>query len=81
MFDGLSPSDRAVTGNLGFSPRTLWRLLFAPGILERTDDVFEEVLYPARPDLEGVSVALGGVLLELREFELALLATHPDPYR
>ncbi len=77
----LNEWDRAVLLGLGLSPRAMQRVLFTPGVFERTGDVWEQVLYPVEPDLEHVSDVLGRVMVDLRNFELSLLSWRPDPYR
>lgn len=73
--------DRSVLTRLGLSPQTLQRVLFTPGVFERTGDVWEQVLYPVEPDLEYVSDILGRAMMDLRRFEVSLLVWRPDPYR
>jgi hypothetical protein len=50
-------------------------------VFDRTEDPWEEVLYPAAPDLERLARALYGAMTDLRHFEAALLAYRPAPYR
>ena len=77
----LDPRDRSILLGLGLSPMAMQKILFTPGVFERTGDVWEQVLYPVEPDLERVSDVLGRAMMDLRRFEVALLSWRPDPYR
>lgn len=77
----LGSPDRAFLGQLGLHVQGLRALLRQPGVFERTDDVWEEVLYPAAPDSELVTRMLCQAMVDLRGFEVALLSHRPDPYR
>jgi hypothetical protein len=77
----IGPADAALLADRGVGVRELHRLIFAPGILERTDDPWEQVLYPVEPDLEAAEEALGGALHELVRLEEAILAPSGAPYR
>ncbi len=67
--------------DLAFGVRRLWSMIGRPGVFERTNDVFEETLYPAAPDPELVTRTLCQAMVDLRRFEVALLSHRPDPYR
>lgn len=77
----LGSPDRAFLCQLGLEVRGLRALLRQPGVFERTDDVWEHVLYPAAPDPEHVTRMLCQAMVDLRGFEVALLSHRPDPYR
>ncbi|MEM9455267.1 MAG: hypothetical protein AAGF11_13885 [Myxococcota bacterium] len=77
----LGSSDRALLRQLGLGVQRLWALMRQPGVFERTDDVFEETLYPQAPDPERVTTLLCEAMVDLRGFEVALLSHRPDPYR
>jgi hypothetical protein len=73
--------DRVLLAQLGLGVQRLWALMRQPGVFERTNDVFEETLYPAAPDPELVTQMLCQAMVDLRGFEVALLSHRPDPYR
>lgn len=77
----LGGADRALLAQLGLGVQRLRAVMRRPGVFERTDDVFEETLYPAAPDPELVTAALCQAMADLRGFEVALLSHRPDPYR
>lgn len=77
----LGGPERALLRQLGLGVSGLWALMRQPGVFERTDDVFEETLYPAAPDPELVTSMLCQAMVDLRGFEVALLSHRPDPYR
>ncbi len=77
----LPRTERALLAEVGWSPRPLRHTLFAPGVLERTADPFEDVLYPELPDLDHVAQALAWAGQDLLHLERALLAWRPSPYR
>lgn len=77
----LAGPDRVLLGQLGLEVRGLRALLRHPGVFERTDDAFEDVLYPAAPDPDLVTRMLCQAMVDLRGFEVALLSHRPDPYR
>ncbi|MCA9705794.1 MAG: hypothetical protein KDK70_08100 [Myxococcales bacterium] len=77
----LGGAERALLGQLGLGVQRLWAVMRQPGVFERTDDVFEETLYPAAPDPERVTTLLCQAMVDLRGFEVALLSHRPDPYR
>lgn len=81
LFRRLGERDRLFLLNLGLSPAPFHAALFRPGVFDRSDDLWEEVLYPEAPDLERVFAELRRTMLELRAFEAALLAGVGDPYR
>ena len=70
----LDAQNRDLLMGLGLSPRALQRILFMPGVFERTGDVWEQVLYPVEPDLEYVTDVLGRAMMDLRQFEVSLLS-------
>lgn len=77
----LASPDRAFLSQLGLQVQGLRALLRQPGVFERTDDVFEDVLIPAAPDPDHVTRMLCQAMVDLRGFEVALLSHRPDPYR
>jgi hypothetical protein len=77
----LGGPDRAFLCQLGLGVHGLRALLRQPGVFERTDDVFEDVLIPAAPDPDRVTRMLCQAMVDLRGFEVALLSHRPDPYR
>jgi hypothetical protein len=79
--DRLGSPDRAVLGQLGLEVGRLWAVLRQPGVFERSDDVWEDVLYPAAPDPDHVTRMLCQAMVVLRGFEVALLSHRSDPYR
>jgi len=79
--DGLDHADRGLLRQLGLGIGRLRSVMRQPGVFERTDDVFEETLYPMPPDPEHVTAMLCVAMLDLRRFEVALLSHRPDPYR
>jgi hypothetical protein len=79
--DRLGSPDRALLGQLGLEVRGLRAILRQPGVFERSDDVWEDVLYPVAPDPDHVTRMLCQAMVDLRGFEVALLSHRPDPYR
>ncbi len=77
----LPVTDRVLLSNLGLSLRSVAAALFAPGVLERTSDPWEDVLFPAAPDYDTVSAGLCEAMSDLSRFEVALLSLRADPYR
>lgn len=77
----LPPAERAALVGLGLDARPLWSLVFAPGVFERTDLVFDEALFPAAPDADRVLAALGAAMLDLQRFEQAAQSLSLTPYR
>lgn len=81
LFGRLGERDRQFLIGLGLSPAPFRAALFRKGVFDRSDDLWEEVLYPEAPDLERVFAELRRTMLELRAFEATLLAGAGDPYR
>lgn len=81
LFGRLGERDRQVLVELGLSPAPFRAALFRRGVFDRSDDLWEEVLYPEAPDLDHVFAELRRMMLELRAFEAALLSGAGDPYR
>jgi len=77
----LSSADRGLLADLGVSLRAARKALFAPGVLERTTDPWEEVVFAATPNIETVSAGLCEAMLDLSRLEVALLSLPTDPYR
>lgn len=77
--ESLAPQELALLAQLGITPRPFQELLF--GSMDRTDDPWEQVLYPAAPDLDRTQQALVATMHELRRFEAALTAGPMTPYR
>lgn len=76
---GLDAAEYAVLRELRLDPRPLRGLLYAPGVLERGEDVFAAAI-PA-PNVDLVVGRLCDAIELLRRFEVALAAHRPDPYR
>jgi hypothetical protein len=81
LFRRLDERDRLVLLGLGLSPAPFYAALFRPGVFDRSDDLWEEVLYPEAPDLARVFVELRRTMIALRAFEATLLSRVTDPYR
>lgn len=81
LVDQIAGPDRALLLQLGLGVGRLRRMLWRPGAFERTNDVFEQTLYPQAPDPERVPGLLCDAMADLRQFEIALLSYRPDPYR
>lgn len=81
LFRRLGERDRQTLLALGLSTAPFYQALFRQGVFDRTDDLWEEVLYPEAPDLAHVFVELRRTMLDLRAFEAALLRAGGDPYR
>lgn len=77
----LPPAERAALAGLGLDARPLWALVFAPGVFERTELVFDEAMFPAAPDADRVLAALAAAMLDLQRFEHAAVSLSPTPYR
>lgn len=77
----LPPAERAALVGLGLDARPLWALVFAPGIFERTDAVFDEAMFPAAPDADRVLAALAAAMVDLQRFEHAAASLSTMPYR
>jgi hypothetical protein len=77
----LDGPDIALLRRLSLDPRPLRSLIYAPGVFDRTQDIFEVALFRARPDPHTVEAALYEAMDMLRKFELALLSHRPTPYR
>lgn len=77
----LGAAEIALLRQLELDPRPLRSLMYAPGVFERTHDVFEGPLLRARPDPCTVEAALYEAMDMLRKFEVALLSHRPTPYR
>jgi hypothetical protein len=77
----LDGTDVALLRRLSLDPRPLRSLIYAPGVFDRTQDVFEGVLFGSRPDPATVEAALCEAMDMLRQFEVALLSHRPTPYR
>ena len=81
LFRHLGERDRHFLLALGVSVAPFYETLFRPGVFDRTDDPWEETLYPEAPDHERVFGALRRTMHDLRSFEVALLSAVHDPYR
>lgn len=81
LFRRLDERERLTLLGLGLSPAPFQAALFRPGVFDRSDDLWEEVLYPEAPDLARVFVELRRTIIALRTFEATLLARTADPYR
>jgi len=78
MLRRLGSEDRQLLGELGLSVTHVRALLFG---CDRTDDVWEQVLYAKAPDLDQTWVQLRRTILELERFERAVLGAPAHPYR
>lgn len=74
----LGSEERQLLGELGLSVAPVRRLLFG---CDRTNDVWEQVVYAEAPDIDAVWAELHRTILELKRFERALLGLSVDPYR
>ncbi len=78
MVGRLGVEDRQLLAQLGLSIVPFRRILFG---CDRTNDVWEQVLWAEAPDLDGLWAELRRTILELKRFERALLSAPVDPYR
>ena len=81
LFRRLGERDRHFLLALGVSVAPFYDTLFRPGVFDRSQDPWEETLYPEAPDHARVYGALRRTMHDLRCFELALLGAVHDPYR
>lgn len=81
LFRRLGERDRHFLLALGVSVAPFYDTLFRPGVFDRTDDPWDETLYPEAPDHERVFGALRRTMHDLRSFEVALISAVHDPYR
>lgn len=81
LFRRLGEPDRQLLSALGLSLAPFHAVLFKPGVFDRSDDLWEQTLYPAAPDLARVFAELRRTMHDLRSFELTLLGAVSDPYR
>lgn len=81
LFRHLREPDRQILLGLGLTLTPFYSALFKPGVFDRSDDLWEDTLLPAAPDLAHVFAELRRTMHDLRTFELALLAAVSDPYR
>ena len=81
LFRRLGERDRHFLLALGVSVAPFYDTLFRPGVFDRTDDPWDENVYPEAPDHERVFGALRRTMHDLRSFEVALLSAVHDPYR
>lgn len=80
--DGLEPADRGALRRLGLSPVAVRKAVFGRGLLDRTEDPWEQVVYADPPDAHRVASALQTAMECLHAFEVALMAYRPhQPYR
>lgn len=77
----LPAGDRAVLHRLGIELGAVRSALFAPGVLERTPDAFDDVWLPNEPDFDAVTDGLFGAMHDLHRLEYRLLSMRSDPYR
>jgi hypothetical protein len=78
MMRRLGADERKMLGDLGLTAAPFRRMLFG---CDRTNDVWEQVLYKRPPDLDSVWTEIRRTLVELERFERALLSGPVDPYR
>ena len=81
LFRRLGERDRHLLGGLGVSVAPFYNVLLRPGVFDRSDDLWEQTLYPEAPDHERVFAALRRTMHDLRCFEATLLSAVHDPYR
>lgn len=81
LFRRLGERDRHFLLTLGVSVAPFYDTLFRPGVFDRSQDPWEETLYPEAPDHDRVYAALRRTMHDLRCFEAALLGAVHDPYR
>lgn len=74
----LGAKERVLLGELGLSVAPFRRLLYG---CDRTNDVWEQVVYARPPNLDLVWTEVRRTISELERFERALLSTPVDPYR
>lgn len=77
----LGPRDIEVLRQLQLDPRPLRAMVYAPGIFERDVPVFQDALFPPKPDVERSRQALFSAIDHLRQFEMAMATHRPSAYR
>ncbi len=81
LFRRLGERDRHMLLGLGVTVAPFYDALLRPGLFDRSDDPWEQTLYPEAPDHERVFGALRRTMHDLRSFEAVLLRAAHDPYR
>lgn len=81
LFRHLREPDRQILLGLGLSLTPFYSALFKPGVFDRSDDLWEDTLLPAAPDLPRVFAELRRTMHDLRTFEVTLLGHNTSPYR
>lgn len=74
----LDADERRLLAELGLSVQPFRKLLYG---CDRTDDVWEQVLWAEAPDLDMMWAELHRTILALKRFEHALASAPTDPYR
>ena len=77
----LQTEELGVLRTLALDPRPLRSIMYKPGVFDRSEDAFDEALFPVMPDPELVVRELGDAMDHLRRFEVGLLGYRGDPYR
>ncbi len=80
-FKHLEPRDLTRLQELGLSLAPFRAVLYKRGVFDRSDDPWEQVLFPRAPDLDYVFSELRRTMYELKRFEFALTGRSLDPYR
>ncbi len=81
LFKHLGRHDLEYLYSLGLSLGPFRGVLLKRGVFDRSDDPWEQMLYPPAPDLNLVFEELQRTMYELKRFEFALLGWQLDPYR
>lgn len=81
LFKRLGRSDLEYLYGLGLSLRPFRYVLLKQGVFDRSDDPWQQMLFPPAPDLNLVFEELKKIMHELKRFEFALLGWRLDPYR
>lgn len=77
----LDATEIAVLRTLGLDPRPLRTLVYKPGVLQRSDRVFQGGIFPTIPNADLVVQELCLGMDHLRQFEVTLLRPPGTPYR
>ncbi len=80
-FKHLDTRDLTRLQELGLSLAPFRAVLYKRGVFDRSDDPWEQVLFPRAPDLDYVFSELRRTMYELKRFEFALTGRSLDPYR
>ena len=77
----LPVADRVLLTRLGIDLQPVGLVFARPDLLDRTDDPWDDVMWPRAPDFGRVADQLASAVEALGRFELALLRRRTDPYR